>query len=466
MRNISTILKATDNRKTAILYGDKRLSYGELKERINATYNELRKIVKKGYRIVLKLPNTPELIINSYAIGEIGAIPVQISHLLKERETEEIVEDAKANVIISDGGLKVIGADREMDLGGDTAMIFYTSGVTGRPKGVAHTKDTILTTCQMEGDVLGIREDDVISGTAPLSFTYGFGALAVIPFLFNATVSLIEHVPSQKKMPEILETIERDQITVFYSTPTTYRMMLKMPQRYDLSSLRLLITAGEPMGIGLYRRIKMLLPHVEVVEHFGCTESFHAIISNIPGNVKPSSLGLELPCYQVKVLCEDGKECPRGVFGELAFRGPAGRYLRDGKEKEWHYTGDVVYRDSEGYIWHVSRSDEMIKTSGYFVSPHEIENVLMEHHAVSEVAVVGVPDAMLGQRLKAFVVIEESSKPSDELKEELSRFLIAQIAEYKVPSDIEFVNSIPKSNRGKILRKKMWGSAPRPHKPL
>lgn len=455
MRDISTLLKATNDNKTAILYGDRRLSYDELKEKINATYSTLRKIVKTGYRVVLKLPNTPEFIINSYAIEKIGAIPVPVSQLLKERETEEIVDDVKANVVISDAGVDVVGEDREIDLDEDVAMIFYTSGVTGRPKGIAHTKDTILTTCQTEGDLQGIREDDVISGTAPLSFTYGFGALTVIPFLFDATVSLLEHVPSQKKMPEILETIERDKVTVFYSTPTTYRLMLKQPQRYDLSSLRLLITAGEPMGIGLYRRLRLFLPHAEVVEHFGCTESFHAIISNEPGNVKPGSLGRELPCYQVRVLCDNGEECPRGVFGKLAFRGPAGRYIKDDKNKEWRYTGDIVYRDSEGYVWYVSRSDEMVKTSGYFVSPHEIENVLMEHQAVSEVAVVGVPDAMLGQRLKAFVVIEESYNPSEKIKDALRRFLISQIADYKVPSDIEFVNSIPKSNRGKILRKEI-----------
>ena len=197
----------------------------------------------------------------------------------------------------------------------------------------------------------------------------------------------------------------------------------------------------------------MLLPHAEVVEHFGCTESFHAVISNTPGNVKPGSLGLELPCYQIQVLCEDGKECPRGVFGELAFRGPMGRYIGETENKEWYYTGDIVYRDSEGYIWYVSRSDELIKTAGYLVSPHEIENVLMEHQAVTDVAVIGIPDTMLWQRLKAFVVLEDGYKSSEALKKELKRFLIAQIAEYKIPSDIEFVNSIPRSNRGKRLRK-------------
>lgn len=456
MRDIATILGATSDSKTAIRYGDKRLSYGELKEKINATYSDLRKIVKTGYRIILKLPNTPDFIWNSYAIGKLGAIAIPMSPLLKQRETEEIIEDVRANVILSGGGSEVIaeGLD-ETNLDKDVAMIFYTSGITGRSKGVAHTKDTILTTCKAEGDVLGIREDDIISGTAPLSFTYGFGALAVIPFLFNATVSLFEHTPSQKNLPEIFEAIEKDQITVFYSTPTTYRMMLKQPQRYDLSSLRLLITAGEPMGIGLYRRLKMLLPHVEVAEHLGCTESFHAVISNIPGNVKPGSLGLELPCYSVKILCDNGEECPRGVFGNLAFRGPAGSYLRDDKGEEWHYTGDIAYRDSEGYIWYVSRSDEMVNTAGYLVSLDEVENVLREHQSVSEAVVVGAQDAMLGQKLKACIVLEDAYKPSEELKGELKQFLKAQIADYKVPSEIEFVNSIPQSNRGKILRKKI-----------
>lgn len=458
MRDISTILEATSDSKAAILYGDRRLSYGEFKDKISARYTELRKVVKRDFITILKLPNTPDFITNSSAIGKLGAIPVPISPLLKQRETEEIIEDVRANVIISNDGLEVIeeGRDEKTNLGEDVAMIFYTSGVTGRPKGVAHTKDTVLTTCKAEGDVLGIREDDIISGTAPLSFTYGFGALAVIPLLFNATVSLFqEHTPSQKNLSEIFEAIERDQITVFYSTPTTYRLMLKQPKSYDLGSLRLLISAGEPMGIGLYRRLKLLLPHAEVVEHFGCTESFHAVISNTLGNVKPGSLGVELPCYQVRILADNGEECVQGAFGKLAFRGPAGKYLGENEDKDWHYTGDVVYRDSEGYIWYVSRSDEMVKTAGYLISPHEVEDILREYRAVSEAAVVGVPDAMVGQKLKAFIVLESSYKPSEELKDELKRFLTTQIADYKVPSEIEFVNSIPRSNRGKILRKKI-----------
>ena len=455
LRDISPILNAADDRKTVILYEGERFTYSELKKKINETCSDMKNFIKEGDRVIIRLSNTPESIIQVYAIGKLGGISVPISPSLKSREIHDIANDVHANVTISEAGGNIIDLDDELHLSEDAAMIFYTSGTTGKPEGIVHTKDTILTTCRAEGEILGIQKDDVIGGTPPLSFTYGFGALAVIPFLFEATTSLSQYKPSQKNIQQILKTIERDQITVFYSSPTTYRLMLKMPKEHDLTSLRLLITAGETMGTGLYHRLKMFLPHAEIIEHLGCTESFHAIISNIPGNVKPGSLGLELPCYQAKILCGDGKECPPGVFGKLAFRGPAGRHLEKTEMKEWNYTGDIAYRDSEGYIWYVSRSDDLIKTAGYLVSPHEIENVLMEHPAVSDVVVIGVADSMIGQRIKALAVLLDNFTPSKDLKEDLIEFLRGQIAEYKIPQDIEFVESIPKSNRGKMLRKRI-----------
>jgi len=455
LRDISPILNAADGRKTVILYEGERFTYSELKKKINETCSDMKNFIKEGDRVIIRLSNTPESIIQVYAIGKLGGISVPISPSLKSREIHDIANDVHANVTISEAGGNIIDLDDELHLSEDAAMIFYTSGTTGKPEGIVHTKDTILTTCRAEGEILGIQKDDVIGGTPPLSFTYGFGALAVIPFLFEATTSLSQYKPSQKNIQQILKTIERDQITVFYSSPTTYRLMLKMPKEHDLTSLRLLITAGETMGTGLYHRLKMFLPHAEIIEHLGCTESFHAIISNIPGNVKPGSLGLELPCYQAKILCGDGKECPPGVFGKLAFRGPVGRYLEKTEIKEWNYTGDIAYRDSEGYIWYVSRSDDLIKTAGYLVSPHEIENVLMEHPAVSDVVVIGVADSMIGQRIKALAVLLDNFTPSKDLKEDLIEFLRGQIAEYKIPQDIEFVESIPKSNRGKMLRKRI-----------
>lgn len=453
LRDISSILNAADDRKTAILYEGKRFTYSELKKKINETCSDMKNFIKEGDRVIIRLSNTPESIIQVYAIGQLGGIPVPISPSLKSREIHDITNDVHANVTVSEAGGKIIDSDDELHPGEDAAMVFYTSGTTGKPEGIVHTKDTILTTCRAEGEILGIQEDDVIGGTPPLSFTYGFGALAIIPFLFEATTSLSQYKPSQKNIRKIFETIERDQITVFYSSPTTYRLMLKMPKEHDLTSLRLLITAGETMGTGLYRRLKMFLPHAEIIEHLGCTESFHAIISNRPGNVKPGSLGLELPCYQAKILCDDGKECPPGVFGKLAFRGPIGRHLGKTEVKEWNYTGDIAYRDSEKYLWYVSRSDDLIKTAGYLVSPHEIENVLMEHSVVSDVVVIGVADSMIGQRIKALAVLTDNFTPSKDLKEDLIEFLRNQIAEYKIPQDIEFVKSIPKSNRGKTFRR-------------
>ncbi|NIA10342.1 MAG: AMP-binding protein [Nitrospiraceae bacterium] len=455
LRDISSILDAADDRKTAVLYEGGRFTYSELKKKINETCSDMKNFIEEGDRVIIRLSNTPESIIQVYAIGRLGGIPVPISPSLKSREIHDIANDVHANVMISEAGGKIIDPDDELHLGRDAAMVFYTSGTTGKPVGIVHTKDTILTTCRAEGEILGIQKDDVVGGTPPLSFTYGFGALAIIPFLFRATTYLSQYEPTQKNIQQIFETIERDQITVFYSSPTTYRLMLKMPKEHDLTSLRLLITAGETMGTGLYRRLKMFLPHAEIIEHLGCTESFHAIISNMPGNVKPGSLGLELPCYRAKILCDDGTECPPGVFGKLAFRGPIGRHLGETEVKEWTYTGDIAYRDSEGYIWYVSRSDDLIKTAGYLVSPHEVENVLIEHPAVSDVAVIGVADPMIGQRIKALAVLMNNFTPSKDLKEDIIEFLKGQIAEYKIPQDIEFFESIPKSNRGKMLRKRI-----------
>ena len=450
--DLSGVLNSADNKKTAIFYNDQQLTYDQLTLKINKTCNNLKNSIKKGYRVIIKLQNTPESIIMTYALIKLSAIPVPIPYSLKSREINEIINDVKANAIIMEDGLQILNTDNKLPQCEDAAMIFYTSGTTGKQKGIIHSKETILTTCRTEGEILGITGDDVIGGTVPLSFTYGFGALAVIPFLFNATTSLLEFNTSRRNAAETFKTIESDQVTIFYSTPTTYRLMLKTQKNYDLSSLRLLISAGETMGIGLYRRMKMFFPNTEIIEHLGCTESFHALISNRPGDVKPGSLGLALPCYQVKI-CNEGMECPQRIFGKLAFNGPVGRPIGEYSLKNWNYTGDIAYRDSEGYIWYVSRSDDLIKTAGYLVSPYEIEDIFMEHPAVSEVLIVGVADAMIGRRIKAHVVLEDTFTASEAMKNELIDFIKNQIAEYKVPQDIEFIASLLQNYRGKKLRK-------------
>jgi len=451
---MSTILNAfafSDSIKVAILYRDEQITYGDLNRRIQQKSEYLRKIIKEGYRIVLESKIHPELVINAFAVMQAGGIPVLKPPFLRPNEDDDIINDVKANMIQSGDEWNILSESVEQ-FNNNSEIIFYTSGSTGKPKGVIHTKDTILTPCVTEGKLLGINSSDVIGGTIPLSFTYGFGALAVIPFLFNTTVSIFHSIPSSNNINEILKMIEKNKISIFYSTPSTYRMMLKAAKEYDLSSLRLIVTAGEMMGTGLYRRIRRLIPNVQIIEHLGCTESFHAICSNVPGNVKPGSIGLELPCYSVKIF--DGiNECPPNVLGKLAFCGPVGRYISEEKVQKWHYTGDIAYKDSEGFLWYVSRNDDMIKTAGYLVSPHEIENILQLYHFVSEVVVVGVPDPMIGQKIRAYVVLDNQCNPSETFKQGLINFAKSKLACYKVPEDIEFVRSIPKNERGKILRK-------------
>ena len=445
--------------KTAIFYKDEKISYKQLKEKIDKRCNKLKNFVGKRDKIVIKVSNNPKAIIDIYAIDKLGGIIIPINPLSTEREIKEITEDVKANVIISENEIKILHNGKTDNLPGDASMIFYTSGTTGKPKGIMHTKESIITPCYEEGKVYGIKENDIISGTPSLSFTYGFGTFAIIPFLFGASVSSYSYSISLKNLIKIFKTVKKHKITVFYSIPTTYHtlleILLRMPKKYDLNSLRLLITAGEPMRVSLYNKLKNILPKVEILEHLGCTESFHAIVSNTPKNIRPGSIGKEIPCYKVKIFDENGDECPPKIKGNLAYKGLSGKYLKKSEENEWRFTGDIAYKDKEGYFWFVSRNDDLIKTAGYLVSPHEIENILMEHQVVSEVAVVGIPDIWINQRIKAFIVLKDGFEPSDKLKNELIEFLTLQLPEYKIPSYIEFIDSIPKNKRGKILRNEL-----------
>ena len=231
--------------------------------------------------------------------------------------------------------------------------------------------------------------------------------------------------------------------------------MLSMIKIYDLTSLRLLITAGEPMGIPLHDKLKQILPHADMLEHLGCTESFHAILSNTPENMKTGSIGKALPSYKVKIFDNDGKECPPMVKGRLAYEGISGKYLDRKEKKGWKYTGDIAYEDEDGYFWFVSRYDDLIKTAGYLVSPHDIECALLESPGISEAAVIGVPDPAINQRILAFVVLIDSLESQEQSKESLLESLKSQLPEYKIPSDIVFVDSIPKNKRGKVLRNRL-----------
>jgi 2-aminobenzoate-CoA ligase len=229
-------------------------------------------------------------------------------------------------------------------------------------------------------------------------------------------------------------------------------------KRFDFSSLRVCVTAGEPCPPSLYHEIREFFG-CEVLEHIGSTEMLDGFISSQFGKVKPGSTGLPVPGYEVKIFDDEGREALRGEVGHLALKGPVGiRYWRRPEKQAeyvkggWNYTGDMGYLDEDGFFWYVSRSDDIIKTAAYRVSPHEVEDALMKHPAVAETGVVGVPDPERGQAVKAFVVLKPGYEPSDKLAEELKGFVKDLIAPYKAPRHIEFVAELPKTETGKVRR--------------
>ena len=506
--NLSNYLldKNIDERKSnkcAILYKDKKITYENLRIMVNKLGNSLKDLgIKNGSRVLIRTPNIPEFIVANLATQKIGAITVPTMMLLKAREISHIANNTEAKAMITSsnlinevekasGSLKtikniiVIGEEAEgldkrdylpyeelVNKGNekleavnidhdDVALIFHTSATTGPSKGCIHTPEGVLWASYSYGKYcLQVKEDDVIGGHPTMAFTYGYAGLAIIPFLFGVSSSLLADRFTPEKM---FETIDKHRITILYSVPTAYRMMLNAipdaEKKYDLGSLRILVTGGETMGALLFHKLKKMLPHVEILEQIGLTEAFHAICSSRPGKVKPGSMGIEILGYTVRIFDDNGKECLPKDHGYLAFRGPVGcRYWRspekqrESVKKGWNYTGDIAWRDEDGFFWFVSRIDDIIKSAAYHVAPHEVEQVLMEHPAVLESAVIGAPDPSRGQRVKAFIVLREGYKPSRDTAEKLKNFVRGKIAAYKAPDKIEFVNEIPKTETQKVRR--------------
>jgi acyl-coenzyme A synthetase/AMP-(fatty) acid ligase len=266
-----------------------------------------------------------------------------------------------------------------------------------------------------------------------------------------------------------LEFIQRYRVSVFSAVPTIYRMLLAIEdaeKRYDLSSVRLGNSAGEPLPQDTFEEVKRRFGF-EIMDGLGQTES-HIFLSNYPGQpVKPGSMGKALPGHVVAVLNESGEECPDGEVGELClstddpgltvgYRGMPERWnevIKGG----WYYCKDFAYRDEDGYFWYVSRSDDIIVTRAYLVSPKEVEAAIMDHPSVLEAGVVGLPDPTIGQKVKAFVALKPGIEGSAELEEELKEMLKNNIAPYKAPREIEFVNELPKTATGKIMRRVLRG---------
>ncbi|HJP68937.1 MAG TPA: AMP-binding protein [Sphingomicrobium sp.] len=339
----------------------------------------------------------------------------------------------------------------------DPAIIAFTSGTTGVPKGCVHFHRDILVPCDtFARHLIGPAPGDIFITSAPLAFTFGLGITPLFPLRFGAASATIE----QAAPPQLIDAIVTHGVTHLGTAPTAYKAMLSHPQIDDaLKSLRYCISAGEHLPEATWHAWKERTG-IAITDGIGSTEMMHIFISTAGDEIRPGSTGKVVPGYSATVLDANGKPIDEGV-GRLAVIGPSGcRYLDDARQRDyvqngWNLTGDTYRRDRDGYYWYIARSDDMIVSAGYNIAAPEVENSLLLHPAVAECAVIGVPCAERGQKVKAFVVLAIDVDPSDTLVAELQAHTKTHIAPYKYPREIEFVKKLPKTATGKLRRSEL-----------
>ncbi len=482
--------------RPAIHAGGRTITYGELQKQVNRLCHGLRSIgLDRGDRVLLRMPNVPEFIVSWLACQKLGIVTVATMPMLRARELTYVASDAGTRAAIVWGGLReeleraqrqspvlkrlivageakasdttlaaLMSGEPERFAAADTdrdelAMIAYTSGSTGVPKGCVHFHRDILSTADSYArHVLTPSEDDRFGGHPTLAFTFGTGGLLIFPFRFGASTVL-----SGPFTPDsMLETFAKQRVTICFCAPTSYRLMLAAPdmtRRYDLGSLRLGVSAAEPLPAATWEEWKKTTG-VDLLDGIGSTEMCHIFISSVKGRVRPGATGVPVTGYDCRVVDESGRELPPGQEGLVAIKGPTGcKYWRKPERQAeyvrfggWNVTGDVYVKDAEGYFTYQCRSDDMIVSGGYKIPGPEVEHVLDEHPAVAESAVVAAPDRTRGFIVKAYVVLKAGRAPSPELVTELQEHVKRELAPYKYPRAVDFVEKLPRTETGKIQR--------------
>ena len=335
----------------------------------------------------------------------------------------------------------------------DIALIAFTSGTTGRPKGcVQYHRDILACADAFARTILKPRPGDRWACSAPIAFTFGLGQLLIFPFRFRGAAVTVE-----KPGPEpLIDAVERWRVTTLATAPTAYKSMLGMIGGRDVSSLRTCVSAGEHLPAATWHAWQQATG-LRIVDGIGATEMMHIFISASGDEIRPGATGRAVPGYEARIVDERGTVLPQGT-GRLAVRGPTGcRYFDDERQKVyveagWNVTGDTYRQDEDGYFWYVARSDDMIISAGYNIAAPEVENALYCHPAVAECAVIGAPCEERGQRVKAFVVLAEGFEAGAELVRALQLHVKETIAPYKYPREIEFVAELPRTATGKLQR--------------
>jgi len=472
----------------ALLFGEARWTYGGLKDRVDRIARTLATDlgIRPGNRVLLRGTNTPMMAACWLAVAKMGAVVVATMPLLRAKEIATITDRARishclcqhglADEVERAGGLKLLtftplgdgdaSLDRAMARHGgafaawdsaadDPVLIAFTSGTTGLPKATVHFHRDCLAICDsFARHTVGVRPDDLFVGTPPLAFTFGLGALALFPWRFGAATVMVETFGPTT----LLETIQRYRVTGLWTAPTGYRAMIPLTKDYDLSSLRLCVSAGEHLPAPTWQAWHDATG-IRIIDGIGSTEMLHVFISAAGDAIRPGSTGRAVPGYLATILDGDGHPLPPGAEGWLAVKGPTGcRYMDDPQRQQtyvkngWNITGDIYRQDEDGYFWYVARGDDMIISAGYNISGPEVESALLAHPMVAECAVVAAPDDERGQIVKAYVVTREGISPGAEQVAMLQNHVKATIAPYKYPRAIEFVDSLPKTPTGKLQR--------------
>ncbi len=427
-----------------------------------------------GERVLLVLRDTP--LFHAAFLGALrgGFVPVPISTLLPAKDVAFIARDCDARAVVADvelpaelGSLARIkaAADRGTEpaaaptRAGDDAFFLYTSGTTGEPKGVVHRHVDLPVTAELYArPVLGLDEGDRVLSAAKLFFAYGLGNSLTFPLLCGADVVLCPERPTPEAIFELLREAEP---TVFFGVPTLYAAMLAHPELpTTLGRVRLCVSAGEALPAPLWQRWRDRFG-VEILDGLGSTEMLHIFVSNRPGAVRPGSSGAPVDGYAVRVVDEADRDVAPGEIGALVAYGPsaARRYHARSEASArtmfapgWLRTGDSYRREADGTLWHVGRSDDLMKVSGQYVSPVEVESALAAHEAVLEAAVVADRDEHGLLKPRAFVVLRSASRASDALARELQEYVKARLSPHKYPRRVDFVDELPKTVTGKIRR--------------
>jgi 2-aminobenzoate-CoA ligase len=451
--------------------------------------------VRPGNRVLLRGPNNPMMAAAWFAVMKAGGVCVATMPLLRAKELTEIITKAEVTHALCDKRLETelanawpacpslkevrywfddspnqldqLALRQPLTFGNvptaadDVALIAFTSGTTGKPKGTMHFHRDVIAMCDcFPRSIMKMHKDDIVCGTPPIAFTFGLGGMLCFPLRFGASTVLIE-----KHTPEtLLQTIQRFKANTCFTTPIMYRQMAQLVKEaasdFDLSTLKKCISAGEALPDPT-RQVFKEATGIEIIDGIGSTEMIHIFIAHTEDKVRRGATGYAIPGYEATVLDDEGRPCKPGVVGKLAVKGPTGcRYLADERQKNyvmngWNVTGDAYLMDEDGYFFYQARTDDMIISAGYNIAGPEVETALLAHPAVAECGVVGAPDEERGTIVKAFVVLKPGNQGGDEMKKSLQDHVKKAIAPYKYPRAIEFIDTLPRTETGKVQRFKL-----------